>query len=164
MSKRITLTTILLLLVLVACIKEDPQEFPPAPTLTPAPTQTSPSEYVVNLETPFTLAVGQRAVVQETELAITFESIERDGRCPSAVTCSEDGPVIIIVSLKLGENQPTTLTMNPDPEMARLSGIPPNTFNYEGYGIELTAVEPYPVQPEDNENLPYTATFIVHSE
>lgn len=146
---------------MVACRTESP------PTTSPESQATSSSQPEIieaGLDEAFTLTVGQSIKITETDIAISFEGVERDGRCPAAVICAEDGPVIIVVSATEGESQPTSFTMNPDPQLARLEGIPPNTFSFEGYEIELTAVEPYPEQPEDILYFPYTATLIVHSE
>jgi hypothetical protein len=158
-----SLTFLLLLcLILAACIEDRP--LPPPPSLTPDPNSIPPTEPVQNetvISTPFAVDVGQSVYFSQIDLTITFESVERDGRCPSAVICSENGPVVIIISAQIGENQPTTFTMNPDPQLAQQSGIPPNIFTYQGYEIELTAVTPYPEQPEDLLNLPYTATLVI---
>ncbi|MFZ0548347.1 MAG: hypothetical protein WAM60_23065, partial [Candidatus Promineifilaceae bacterium] len=146
MRKSIIPTTLFLMLVLVACIKEDS---PPAPTLTTSSTQSAPNENTADFDTPFTLKPGQSATIKQTNLTITFEGVKSDGRCPSAVDCVEDGPVIVVVSATLDESGPNqaesqTFTMNPDPQKAKLSGIPPNIVTFEDYDIELTAVEPYP--------------------
>ncbi len=116
---------------------------------------------VISLNVPFILNAGQSKPVEGTDLTLTFEMVESDGRCPSAVLCVENGPVIIIISAVIGNQQPTTFTMNPNPELAQLPGIPPKFFTYEGFEIELIAVEPYPEQPEDLMNMDYTANFIV---
>ena len=162
MQKRLISTLIFLCLILTACIEDRP--LPPPPSLTPGPNSIPPTEPVQNesvISTPFAVDVGHSVYFSQIDLTITFESVERDGRCPSAVICSENGPVVIIITAQLGETQSTTFTMNPDPQLAQLSGTPPNTFTYQGYEIELTAVTPYPEQPEDLLNLPYTATLFI---
>jgi len=172
MSKKLLALLIILALSRAACKAIEPQDFPTPPasyyeTVTAAaataePTKTDLNEIVSGQ--PFTLAVGESAVYSEADITLTFEKIERDGRCPSAVNCAEQGPVVVILSASQGKENVTTFTMNPDPNMAVFPGIPPNIVTYLDYEIELTAVEPYPVQPEDLMNLPYTATFILRRQ
>jgi hypothetical protein len=156
LPKSLTSILFFLCLILVACGGVDSPE--PGATLPQSP-QPQPTE--ANLGESFSLTVGQSATIEGTGLTLTFEMVERDGRCPSAVICKSNGPVVVIISA-VGDDLPlTTFTMNPDPALAALDGISPNIFSLEGYEIELTAVTPYPEQPEDIMNLVYTAALIV---
>lgn len=152
-------TLILFCLLLVAC---DLRDSPPPPSETSTPEEIDPIR--ASEGSPFTLVTGQNAIIEGTGLTITFERVVEDGRCPSAVQCVETAPVIIQISAVQGDQTSTSFEMNPDPHFVQLSGIPPNIIDYQGYEIELTAVDPYPEQPEDNMNLPYSATFIVRKE
>lgn len=166
-----SLTSILFLFcfILAACsggetvppgsLETDPTDEPSTvPTETP---EAATSEPEPDLGKPIVLKVGEGITVRETGLTITFNSVERDGRCPSAVDCSESGPVVILISMAVGEQFETQYEMNPDPSLAALAGMPPNVVMHQKYEIELTAVEPYPEQPEDLMNMAYEATFIV---
>lgn len=138
-----------------------------SPTLTQEPDSepgSPPEQMNAALDGPFTLAVGQGVTLDGTELTVTFEMVAGDGRCPSAVNCAEEGPVVVMISVVEGDQTAETFEMNPDPQLARLSGMPPNIVTYQGYEIELTAVDPFPEQPEDLMNLPYTATLIVRQD
>jgi hypothetical protein len=166
MSKRSLSTLLFLSLILAACIEQRPEDFPPPPTLTPSSaTQPPPAPPTENNQVlssaPFSLDLGRSVAFPQSGLTIKFESVERDGRCPSAVICSENGPVVVVISASMSNSQTATFTMNPDPQLAQLSGIPPNTITYQNYEIELVAVVPYPEQPEDLMNLPYVITLIV---
>jgi len=112
-------------------------------------------------DVPFTLQNGQSAVLAEGDLRITFDSVIRDGRCPSQVNCAEQGAVEILVLTQQAEEAPASHELNPDPALAAL-GWAPTAVTAGGYAIELQAVEPYPEQPEDLETFDdYTATFVV---
>jgi hypothetical protein len=162
MHGRLFITTTLkrLAFLAVCCLMLAACQSDTQPTNTPVPQSESID---AGLDEPFTLSVGESVTLADTALTLTFEMVERDGRCPSAVDCAESGPVVVIISAVQGTEQPTTFTMNPDPQLAQLSGMPPNKMMYQGYEIELTAVNPYPEQPEDLLNLPYTVTLIVRN-
>jgi hypothetical protein len=157
-GRSLTFAAFILTLFLVACQTETTPTSGPEPQATPTP---EAAGNTAELGQPFTLAVGESATIGETALTLTFEEILLDGRCPSAVNCAADGPVIAFISVRRADETPSTFEMNPDPQKARLAGIPPNIVTLDPYEIELTAVEPHPEQPEDLMNLPYTAAFIV---
>jgi len=124
-------------------------------------TEAQPTPKSAELNQPFTLAVSESITITGTELTVIFEMVERDGRCPSGVECAEEGPVVIIVSAVLGDQDPTTFEMN---LILHFADTYPNIVTYQGYEIELTAVDPFPEQPEELMNLPYTATLIVRQQ
>lgn len=156
------------LLLLFGCQAEEGQETPtPAPvretpaapeaTETPEPAATGP-----NPGEPFTLKIGETQTLAEISLNITFANVVGDSRCPVEVDCVQDGPVIILVLVQQGDNPEESFEMNPEAAKAALAGIPPNIVTYQGLEIELTAVDPFPQQPEDLADFSnYTATFVV---
>jgi hypothetical protein len=164
--KQIFLT--LLLLLLSACQAEESQETPttaPARETPAAPEATETPEPPVSGPgpgEPFTLGIGESQTVAQISLNVTFANVVSDSRCPTEVDCVQDGPVIILVLAQQGDNPVESFEMNPEAAKAALTGIPPNIISYQGFEIELTAVDPFPRQPEDLQNLDdYTATFIV---
>jgi hypothetical protein len=160
---RLSLTSsffLLSLIILAACGADIPSDQTPEPEAAPTDTD-QPQVNTAVLNQPFTLLVGQSATLDGTGLSITFERVERDGRCPTAVDCVADGPVVVIVSAEQQGAPTTTFTMNPDPILASFEGIAPNTYTLVGYEIELTAVNPHPEVPEDIMNMNYEATFVV---
>jgi hypothetical protein len=150
----------ILCLILAACQSDSSSDLTPGSQESPNPEQLDDAA----LGEPFTLAVGQSLAIGGTELTVTFDMVERDGRCPSAVNCAEEGPVVIVISVSAVGQTAETFEMNPDPQLAQFAGMPPNIVTYQGYEIELTAVDPFPEQPEDLMNLPYTATLIVRQD
>lgn len=120
-----------------------------------------PEDVSFQLKIPFTVANGQSGVLQQGDLRITFDSVVRDGRCPSEVNCAEQGAVEILVVTEGADGERERYEMNPDPALAEF-GWAPTTVTFAKYVIELQAVQPYPRRPEDLEELDgYEATFIV---
>lgn len=120
-----------------------------------------PRDVSFEFGTPFTLENGQSAFLQGVDLRITFDSVLRDGRCPSEVNCAEHGPVEIVVVVQQGDGEWVSHEMNPDPALADV-GWAPTTVKYEDLTVELQAVEPYPERPEDLQTFDaYKATLVV---
>lgn len=95
-----------------------------------------------DLDAPFTLQNGQSADLAGGDLRITFDSVIRDGRCPSQVNCAEQGAVEILVLTQQAEEAPASHELNPDPALAEF-GWAPTAVTAGDYAIELQAVEPY---------------------
>jgi hypothetical protein len=113
------------------------------------------------MDNPFILEIGQTAAIQTADLKVTFDMVVTDVRCPTAVDCFQDGPVIVQITAEKGDGTTDTFEMNPSAEKAALQGNPPNVVTFQDYEIELTAVDPHPVQPEDILNMPYMTTIVV---
>jgi hypothetical protein len=65
----------------------------------------------VHLDEEFCLSIGQRASVTGEDLAISFEEVTEDSRCPSGVTCVWEGRVSCVVELThAGSSYRMTLT------------------------------------------------------
>ncbi|MCZ6873763.1 MAG: hypothetical protein O7G88_09570 [bacterium] len=96
---------------------------------------------------PFVLRVGQTVRIDNQELALTFEGVIRDNRCPKHVRCIVAGSATVLVIAK-------TLT-NPTTEM--IFDVPPSGSALRSVGvytITITEVNPYTrsgqrIRPED---------------
>ena len=108
----------------------------------------SPVTGTVNTE--ITLAPDQSAAVTNTNLTITFDSVEGDDRCPREVECVASGPVTVSLSVQEGSDDPTDFTLQTFTDQ---NGRAPNV-QFEGvtnqveagsYQIRITGVTPYPV-------------------
>lgn len=120
-----------------------------------------PDDIPFQVGAPFTLEVGQSALLEQESLTLTFDSVIGDHRCPSQVQCAEQGAVEILVTVKEANQASETHEMNPEPALARLTWAP-STVTYQNYEINLQAVSPYPELPEDLEDFDdYEATFVV---
>lgn len=155
-----------LLLCLLACatFRPVPTPFPPAEE-TPIPSPTfaataaplEPSDALpIELDIPFQLRVGQRAVLGAGELTVELQTILRDWRCPSEVQCSEAGALDLAIYAWLPGLEPTRFEMSTNPMMHQ------DVIPYDTYEIRLLAIIPYPKTIE--ETIPmedYLVTFAV---
>lgn len=100
----------------------------------------------------FTLAIGERAVVPEAALAVTFTEVVGDSRCPVDVTCvwQGDGQVAIEVVQAAREIEVTLHT-----------GVEPMGFQLGDWLVRLIGLAP---DRREGEPIPpdaYRATFRV---
>jgi hypothetical protein len=121
---------------------------------TPAPT--IPID-TVSAGARFTLGVGESAHV-DGGLAITFDSVSEDSRCPSDVQCVWEGNAAVAVEVRASGETPATLSLNTNPALGAEA-------TYVGYSIELLALAPYPrTTLERNEHYLATLTVTVSKE
>ena len=110
---------------------------------------------------PFTLEIGESAIIGDQNVALTFVEVIRDVRCPTLVTCAEKGPVEISVTLQIQSSQTTRYEMNPE-QVPEFLGWAPNHVSTSGFVVELQSVDPYPEMPEDMIDFShYQATFVI---
>ena len=114
----------------------------------------------MNAEVPlgqeFKLKVGQETVVKGEDLALHFQAVTEDSRCPKSVQCVQAGQAkVAVVARRKGTDSPAlTLTLNPPQAQ--------NQIVYEGYTIQLKALNPYPETPDKKiEQKDYEATLVV---
>jgi hypothetical protein len=113
----------------------------------------SPAEVAATVDMEFNLAPDQSAVVRDTGLTITLDSVVGDDRCPSEVECVASGPVEVSLSVQKGNETPADFTLQTftdqngrSPNLA-FEGIT-NQVEVAGYLIRIVAVTPYPQNPE----------------
>lgn len=139
-----------------------PSPSPPSATQTslPAPTPTgafpTPPAATASPGAPLSLRVGEAATVGD--LTLTLNAIEEDSRCPARVSCVWEGAAEAAITVALagqaGEMAVLTISgQNRETEESRLQ--------VGGYTIRLTALEPYPAEPEPIPLEQYVATFVV---
>lgn len=104
---------------------------------------------------PFHLEIGQSAQIQGTsgELALTFEDVVNDSRCPIGVECVWEGEAVVAIHIKLpdGTEESMELTLGVTREH------PPATIG--DWKISIVELLPYPVADEQPDT--YTAGFLV---
>jgi hypothetical protein len=106
----------------------------------------------VSLGEPFTLAPGQTAQVQGTGLAVTFESVSADSRCPVDVTCVWEGDAVVLVSARPGSAAPREL---------HTSGRNASEAEVGEYRVRLVELTPVPRQGASPAPGDYRATLVV---
>ena len=127
----------------------------------------TPSPIAATMDTEFTLAPGQSAVVADTGLTITFRSVPGDDRCPSEVECAASGPVDVSLSVQQGDAAPTDLALQTFTDHKGIAPSVPfegltNPVEVGEYRIRLVGVTPYPESPEiEIEPSEYRITLLV---
>jgi hypothetical protein len=110
------------------------------------------------LDTPFTLRVGESAVLDEPAVVITFTAVTHDSRCPVDVVCVWSGDGVARLTLHVGppwEGPDVVADLHTDLE-------PRSTPWGPSYALRFTALEPSPrVHPPPSE--PYRATLVMES-
>jgi len=66
-----------------------------------------------SLNEEFSLSIGQSAAVQEEQLALTFEGIQEDSRCPRGATCIWQGRVSSILQVSDGRDSTKLVLTEP---------------------------------------------------
>ncbi|HEX6067671.1 MAG TPA: hypothetical protein VFZ05_02615 [Nitrososphaera sp.] len=106
------------------------------------------------LDTPFELQVGQQAVIESEDVAVTFVEVAGDSRCPSDVVCIWQGQAMVTVAVEVdGEDmgeQTLIIGANPSPSAA-----------FGQYSVRLVGLEPYPQSSAPTDPEDYVAGFVV---
>jgi hypothetical protein len=89
----------------------------------------------------FTLALGERAQVQDAGFTLVFESVPSDTRCPLDVVCVSAGNAEVQLVLHFGPPQALT----PDRPLILNTTEDPHALPVDGYMVELLALDPQPV-------------------
>lgn len=109
----------------------------------------------IEMNQPFTLAIGETAVLPNTGLSVRFDAILEDSRCPKSVTCVWAGQVIAVLTVQEAEQNTAELQISPDsPTTAKQA-------SYGAYTVEITAVTPYPLTSDPIPADQYQATVII---
>ncbi|HEX8493949.1 MAG TPA: hypothetical protein VF658_13975 [Pyrinomonadaceae bacterium] len=102
----------------------------------------------------FKLRVGERVVIKEAGLNITFSAVAEDSRCPEGVNCIWAGNGRIVVKVSKGRKR-ADVQLN--------TGVEPRQGRFSEYDIKLVALNPYP----HKDTIPikrgvYVATLVVN--
>lgn len=111
-------------------------------------------ELVAVLDHGFTLTIGQKAVVDKTDLKIRFDKILEDSRCPAGVQCIWEGRVSVSVELEDSQGRYKMVLIQP--------GSSDNyvTETYKNYLITYK-ITPYPQQNEEIDDSGYRLLLII---
>lgn len=102
----------------------------------------------------FKLKVGERVIIKEAGLNITFSAVAEDSRCPEGVNCIWAGNGRIIVKVSKGRKK-ADVQLN--------TGLEPRQGRFHEYDVKLVALNPYP----HKDTVPikrgvYVATLVVN--
>lgn len=101
----------------------------------------------------FELKINQEAMIEGEGLAVAFESVLEDSRCPEGVDCIWSGNAKIRLRSNKQKQAPAIIELNTD--------VGAKSSSYSNYEIRLVALKPRPkadkaVQPNE-----YKATLII---
>jgi hypothetical protein len=108
---------------------------------------------VVRLGQEFELKINQEAAIEGEGLAVAFESVLQDGRCPEGVDCVWAGNAKVKVKLSKQKQTPGAIELN--------TGVSPKSSSYLDYEIKLVALNPRPKADKVVDPKEYKATLIV---
>jgi hypothetical protein len=115
-----------------------------------APTAPTPG-----LDEEFTLAPGQSAAVNGTNLRLTFDRVSEDSRCPTDVTCVWEGDAVVVLRVK-AEAEETTREVHTQGGEPRSRKAPAGDFV-----VTLVRLDPVPRSTAAIEASAYRATLRV---
>lgn len=104
---------------------------------------------------PFSLAVGEGETVGR--VAVTFDGVSDDGRCPIGLLCFWEGDAACALSVRVNDDKPVRLTVHTSSMFGR-------EVNYGGHTIALTTLEPYPVYLSPPPPASYVVTLVVTAQ
>lgn len=101
-----------------------------------------------------TLSIGETVISNDGSIAVTFDEVLEDSRCPSDVVCVWEGNAHVSLSLVLDGTQ-TTVDLNSslDPQMVELDGVQ----------IKYIGLTPQPHSEQDIEPTDYDLTLEISS-
>lgn len=120
-----------------------------------APAATSVAPGTPALGQPFTLGYGQTAALEEIDMAITFQEVVTDSRCPADVTCAWSGVVNVRLLLEMPGEPPRQMLLGgvTDREGKVLGPVVeasgPTADWHAGYVIAVQQVTPYPLHHDE---------------
>jgi hypothetical protein len=115
--------------------------------------QQSRKAEAIRLGQEFELKINQEAMIEGEGLAVVFESVLEDGRCPEDVTCVWSGNAKIKVRLSKQKQTPGAIKLNTD--------VKPKSSSYLNYEIRLVALKPFPKKDKPVQTNEYKATLII---
>jgi hypothetical protein len=108
---------------------------------------------VIQLDKEFELKINQQAMLEDEGLAVEFESVLEDSRCPEGVDCIWSGNAKIKIKLDKKMQTPATSELNTD--------AGPKSSSYLNYEVKLVALKPRTKANEAIKPSEYIAALII---
>jgi hypothetical protein len=83
----------------------------------------------------FDVKAGNRVVIQNEGLNISFLTVSEDSRCPENAKCVWSGNAKVVLRLSKAGQRAATINLN--------TGLDPKNISYQGYDIKLIDVSPH---------------------
>jgi hypothetical protein len=100
------------------------------------------------------LRVAETLRVSGTTATLTFVSVQRDSRCPKGARCIRAGEAVVVLSVREGNGDATTLTFE----------VPPGggaSQSFHGYRIQIVGLDPQTETDVEIAPSDYVATVAV---
>ena len=81
------------------------------------------------------LRVGDVVQIDGSIAALTFKAVTRDSRCPKGVRCIRAGEAVVVLELREGADDTSTLTFDVPPDGGASQSV-------RGYRIEILSLDP----------------------
>jgi hypothetical protein len=100
----------------------------------------------------FSLKVGQSSRVEAESLAIGFEAVSSDSRCPKGETCIWEGDATVRIWVQRAATAK-------EPRELHTASSKSAAAEYEGWSIRLVALAPYPLTGRTITQADYVVTL-----
>jgi len=81
------------------------------------------------------LRVGDVVQIDGSIAALTFKAVTRDSRCPKGVRCIRAGEAVVVLELRAGADETSTLTFDVPPDGGASQSL-------RAYRIEILSLDP----------------------
>lgn len=110
-----------------------------------------------DLDQPFTLRVGDRAILDGAGVQVHLSQVTEDSRCPSnpLILCAWEGDGAVLVRIERPYKYSLRDTLH--------TTLDPKTLAMGDFTLELQQLDPYPETTEPIPQGDYVATFVLHS-
>jgi len=111
---------------------------------------------VIRLGQEFELEINQEAMIEGEGLAVAFESVLEDSRCPEGVDCIWSGNAKIRIRSSKQKHAPATIELN--------ANVGLKSSSYLDYEIKLVELKPRPKADKPVQPNEYKAALIITKE
>jgi len=98
------------------------------------------------------LRVGDVVQIDGSIAALTFKAVTRDSRCPKGVRCIRAGEAVVVLELREGADDTSTLTFDVPPDGGASRSV-------RGYRIEILSLDPQAEADVEIAPRDYTSTI-----
>ena len=110
---------------------------------------------VPELGKPVRLALGQIARFENNAIAVRFDAVDQDSRCPSDTRCIMAGDASVVISVATGTTRWRRNVLHTDAAKAA------SAVDVAGYRITLVALDPVPIATRQTRQEDYAVSINV---
>ncbi|NHJ01777.1 MAG: hypothetical protein EAX86_06510 [Candidatus Heimdallarchaeota archaeon] len=107
---------------------------------------------LAEIDTEFSLHIGESAIIKDQGIKIKFIDVLEDSRCPSDVQCIWEGTVSLMINIKYNEQDLGNFVLN---------STNLHKASFMEYYVQFKELNPYPVSTQIIPKTAYQATFRV---